>query len=157
MDVAATENEQEIFNIICKKYADNKLALFIRILQLESNPQMLLQKLDLSEFRNILDITDDIDNIGFVDYALEVKELVEAINITSKKKSCIEKVKQLVMDKKKVIIWCIFVDSQIFSGIRRRASGFSGVSPFYAKHGRKDGSIGNCCSGPVKEYYQAFW
>lgn len=111
MDVAATENEQEIFNIICKKYADNKLALFIRILQLESNPQMLLQKLDLSEFRNILDITDDIDNIGFVDYALEVKELVEAINITSKKKSCIEKVKQLVMDKKKVIIWCIFKDS----------------------------------------------
>lgn len=111
LDVFATEQEQEIFNIICKKYANNKLALFVRTLQLESNPKMLLQKLDLREFSSILDIADDIDKIDYIDLALDIKELVDAVDITSKKQACIDKTIQLVSQGKKVIIWCIFRDS----------------------------------------------
>ena len=111
LDVFATEQEQEIFNIICKKYANNKLALFVRTLQLESNPKMLLQKLDLREFSSILDIADDIDKIDYIDLAMDIKELVDAVDITSKKQACIDKTIQLVSQGKKVIIWCIFRDS----------------------------------------------
>ena len=111
LDVLATEQEQEIFNIICKKYANNKLALFVRTLQLESNPKMLLQKLDLREFSSILDIADDIDKIDYIDLAMDIKELVDAVDITSKKQACIDKTIQLVSQGKKVIIWCIFRDS----------------------------------------------
>ena len=111
LDVFATEQEQNIFNIICKKYANNKLALFVRTLQLESNPKMLLQNLDLREFSNILDITDNIDKIDYIDMAMDVKELVDAIDTTSKKQACIDKTIQLVSQGKKVIIWCIFRDS----------------------------------------------
>lgn len=111
LDVFATEQEQEIFNIICKKYANNKLALFVRTLQLESNPKMLLQKLDLREFSSILDIADDIDTIDYIDLAMDIKELVDAVDITSKKQACIDKTIQLVSQGKKVIIWCIFRDS----------------------------------------------
>lgn len=109
--ISATKEEQELFDVICKKYANNKLALFIRILQIESNPRMLLRSVDLSEFRSMLDINDDIDKIGFIDAEDEVKELVESIKITSKKQRCIEQAKSLVQENKKVIIWCVFKDS----------------------------------------------
>ncbi len=109
--ISATKEEQELFDVICKKYANNKLALFIRILQIESNPRMLLRSVDLSEFRSMLDINDDIDKIGFIDAEDEVKELVESIKITSKKQRCIEQTKSLVQENKKVIIWCVFKDS----------------------------------------------
>lgn len=109
--VRVTETEQKIFEIVSKKYRSNKLALFIRLLQLESNPKMLLEALDLNTFSSILDITDNIDEIDFVDYSKEIKELIQEISITSKKWKCVEQAKNLVQEGKKVIIWCIFIDS----------------------------------------------
>ena len=109
--VDATEKEQQVFDIIRKKYANNHLALFIRILQLESNPKMLLEALDLSAFSSVLDITDDVDEIDFVDYSIEIKNLINEINITTKKIACINQARKLVNEGKKVIIWCIFRDS----------------------------------------------
>lgn len=109
--VPATSEEQQLFDIVCKKYRSNKLALFIRLLQLESNPQMLLQALDLSAFSNILDIPDEIDEIDFVDYSADVKKLIDEMGITSKKKECINLTQQLVKEGKRVILWCIFKDS----------------------------------------------
>ena len=109
--VDVTEDEQKIFDIVCKKFRSNKLALFIRLLQLESNPYMLLQALDLSSFSSILDVGDDIDAIDFVDYSMEIKRLIDGMGITSKKKECIYLTRNLVQQRKKVIIWCIFKDS----------------------------------------------
>lgn len=109
--VLVSEKEQKIFDIICKKYRNNKLALFIRLLQLESNPKLLLQALDLNAFSSILDITDNIDDIDFVDYSEKIKKLINEISVTSKKNACINRVASLVQEGKKVIIWCIFTDS----------------------------------------------
>ena len=109
--VAVSIQEQRLFEILAKQYRNNKLALFIRLLQLESNPKLLLQAIDLKDFMSVLDLEGDIDQIDFVDYALEVRELINQMTITSKKKACIELIKKLVEEKKKVIVWCIFVDS----------------------------------------------
>jgi superfamily II DNA or RNA helicase len=109
--IDTTKEEQKLFEIITAKYRKNKLALFIRLLQLESNPEMLLRSIDLSEFQNILDITDDIDDIDFVDYSEDVKRLVESIKTTSKMKACVNHIENLVSEGKKVIVWCIFKDS----------------------------------------------
>jgi len=106
-----TDIEQQVFEILTKKYRNNQLALFIRILQLESNPKMLLEALDLNAFSSILDITDNIDGIDFVDYSNEIKELINGIAVTTKKKSCIDQVKKLVAEGKRAIVWCIFKDS----------------------------------------------
>lgn len=103
--------EQVLFDILCKKYRNAKLVLFIRILQLETNPQLLLEKLDLSEFSSILDITDDIDSIDYVDYSDDVVENIKSIDCTSKKNLCIKTVQNIVKSKKTVIIWCIFQNS----------------------------------------------
>ena len=52
-----------------------------------------------------------IDKIDYIDMAMDVKGLVDAIDTTSKKQACIDKTIQLVSQGKKVIIWCIFRDS----------------------------------------------
>lgn len=109
--IYTTENEKRVFDIVRKKYRNNKLALFIRILQLESNPKMLLEAIDLKDFSSVLDIDGEIDEIDFVDYAIEIQQLINEIEMTSKKKECLKLASQLVSEGKKAVIWCIFIDS----------------------------------------------
>lgn len=109
--IRVSNAEQRIFEVVCQMFRSNKLALFIRLLQLESNPKMLLQALDVNAFSNILEITDNIDDIDFVDYSKEILTAIQDVNISSKKLACINLVKKLVEEGKKVIVWCIFKDS----------------------------------------------
>lgn len=109
--VKTDENEQKLFEVVRKTYRSNKLALFIRILQLESNPKMLLQRLDLNAFSSVLDLEGDIDEIDFVDYSIEVQQVISQVKISSKKIACINLARNLVEQNKRVIIWCIFIDS----------------------------------------------
>lgn len=111
LDHMATQNENELLRILQLKYRKNKLALLIRILQMETNPKLLLKSLELSDFKCILDDTVEISEIDFVDYSETVKELINEINPTSKIKECIKIVRQLVELENPVIIWCIFKDS----------------------------------------------
>ena len=109
--VYASDDENKLFYILKQKYKNNILALFIRILQLETNPKLLLQKLELNDFKDLLEITDDEDSIDYVDFSGDVKELVNKIDVTSKKRKCVDLVRNLVTEGKVVIIWCIFTDS----------------------------------------------
>lgn len=111
--ISASENESRIFQILLLKYARNKLALIIRLLQLESNPQMLLKALDSNgeDFSDILDISGDIEDMEFKDYSEEIVSLIESVPKTRKFSACIEQAQKLFKENKPVIIWCIFVDS----------------------------------------------
>lgn len=109
--VTSTEDESKLFNIIRSKYRNNKLALFIRLLQLESNPKMILNTLDLNEFKDILEDSDNIDEIDFIDYSQEIKDKIKSIKVTSKMKACVNLIDELVSAGKSVITWCIFIDS----------------------------------------------
>ena len=80
------------------KYRGNKLALLVRILQLESNPQMLLKALDMSDFSYLLDDSEEISEIDFVDYSDEVKKLIETCGQTTKFQQCSELVSSLVLE-----------------------------------------------------------
>lgn len=111
LTVAANVSEQKVFEILCKKYRQDKLSLLIRVLQLESNPKLLLHKINLSDFKDVLNIADDIDKIAFEDYSEEIKKEIESIEISSKKNACIKQIQNLVSNNKSVIVWCIFQDS----------------------------------------------
>lgn len=122
-EVSANEAENQLFHILQLKYARNKLALIIRLLQLESNPAMLLDKLDLSDFADILDISAaDVADIDYVDYSEDVKQLIDSVASTSKFRACISLAEKLAEQKKPIIIWCIFVDSinHIASTLRKK-------------------------------------
>lgn len=109
----ASSIENELFHILLLKYAKNKLALIIRLLQLESNPQMLLKSLNLSEFSDILDISGELEQIDYVDFSEDVVSLIHKIGTSKKFNTCIEKALQLYKEHKPTVIWCIFVDSML--------------------------------------------
>lgn len=104
----ATSNENRAAEILYSKYQRNKFALIIRLLQLESCPELLLEKLDFSEFKDILDISIIPDELDYSDAASELKDIVQNIGTTVKTKKCIQLVQNLYQSNKPVIIWTLF-------------------------------------------------
>ena len=107
----ATPEENQLLHILRMKYRKNKLALLVRILQMESDPKLLLKSLDLSDFAYLLDDGVDTHEIDYADYSDEVKGLIESCDKTSKFNRCVELVTALIKENKPTIIWCIFVHS----------------------------------------------
>lgn len=108
---AANDTENKLLDILLKKYRKNKLALFIRLLQLESNPELLLKNLNFGDFKYLLDEDCEIDEIDYVDYSTEIIQLIKNCPASQKMERCINEVKNLVLQNKSVVIWCVFVDS----------------------------------------------
>lgn len=107
----AKSEENQLFQILQMKYRKNKLALLVRILQMESNPRLLLQSLDLADFAYLLDDSVEASEIDYADYGNEVKALIDSCGRTTKFQRCIDLAISLVGQCKTVIIWCMFVDS----------------------------------------------
>lgn len=107
----ATAEENRLLRILQMRYRKNKLALLVRILQMESNPKMLLETLDLADFAYLLDDSVDASEIDYADYSDEVKTLIESCGKTTKFKRCVELARSLAEQGKPVIIWCMFVNS----------------------------------------------
>lgn len=107
----AKPEEIRLLRILQMKYRKNMLALLIRILQMESNPNLLLQKLDLSDFAYLLDDSVDVSEIDYADYSNEVKALIESCGTTTKFRECVDLASSLIQQGKPVVIWCMFVNS----------------------------------------------
>ncbi len=109
----ASDLELKLYSEIVQRYRGNKLALIVRTLQLESDPRMLLDKLsDTKEF--FPDDSYDADASHMLDLAPtidDVEGIICKIEVSTKTKTCIESVRALVSEGKKVIVWCIFVKS----------------------------------------------
>jgi SNF2 family DNA or RNA helicase len=110
-DVEADSTENRLLKILGMKYRRNRLALVIRVLQLESDPKMLLQSLDLNDFRYLLDDSVDAEEIDFADYSDEVKSLIESSGETTKFRRCVDLAVELARQDKPTIIWCVFISS----------------------------------------------
>ena len=122
---AANDTENKLLDILLKKYRKNKLALFIRLLQLESNPELLLKNLNFNDFKYLLDEDREIDEIDYVDYSAEIIQLIKNCPASQKMESCINEVKNLVLQNKSVVIWCVFVDSINTLAERLESAGIS--------------------------------
>ena len=107
----AKVEENQLLRILQMKYRKNKLALLVRILQMESDPKLLLQSLDLADFAYLLDDSVETSEIDYADYSDEVKALIDACGRTTKFERCVELAASLAKQNKPVIIWCMFVDS----------------------------------------------
>lgn len=112
--VKATKEQDRLFYILKQVYGrKNMLPWFWRILQLESDPKMLLESLNPSDLEDVIDVdADDIEDIDFQDYSQELVELVEAQQgMTPKMTACIRRLEELVRAGKTAICWCIFCRS----------------------------------------------
>lgn len=109
----SSHEENEIYNILILAYRNNKLALIIRLLQLESNPKMLLKSLGENgeNYSDILDINCEIEDIKYKDFSDEIQKLINKIDKTQKFKKCLDIVLKLYNKNEQIIIWCIFINS----------------------------------------------
>ena len=79
-------------------------------MQLESSPSMLLEKLDLKEFEELLDLSGNHEDlVEYIDYSQDIEDLVNQIEITSKMQALLSLIKDIVSQSKTAITWCIFV------------------------------------------------
>ncbi len=110
--VIAGETENRLLQLLKMKYRKNKLGLFIRLLQMESDPKMLLQTLSLKDFAYLLD--DSVENteeIDYADYSEEIRTLIENCGDSVKFTACVNLAENTVLEGKTLIIWCVFRDS----------------------------------------------
>ena len=110
--VVASQEENELLAELKRNAGGNHLALIIRILQLESDPDMLFGAISDSDLAGLLE-DDDIkavkdDGLPQSDFH---RQLVDRSFPSQKETACIKKVKELVAAGKSVIVWCVFIRS----------------------------------------------
>ena len=100
---------EQIFDVLKMRYRKNKLALMLRVMQLETDPRMLLDDLDPAEYSWLLDENEETGEIDYVDYSEEIEEMILRAPASIKIEHCISLANRLHSEGKPVIIWCIFV------------------------------------------------
>lgn len=113
LNCVACDLEQRLFSKIIERYKDNRLALIVRILQMESDPSMLLDNISDSADYFSDDLADE-GNLRSLDLAPSMTDMADPVNeikISTKTSCCIDLVKKLTSEGKTVIVWCIFLRS----------------------------------------------
>lgn len=113
LKVKANSTEQKIINLMWKKWGHSPFKLYIRLIQLASNPSLLNKKISQNMFgdygdgiTNLNDLMDD--DPGF---SIEDKKLINSLPYSSKYIACVQKAANLMDAGKKIVIWCIFIDT----------------------------------------------
>ena len=111
VDVAATPDENTLMHVLYAS-CSNALALTIRTLQLESDPEMLGAAIDPEDLEFVLDqVGDDYSDIDYVDFSQTFSDAIDRCRPSSKTVACEELVADIVAKGRPVIVWCIFVRS----------------------------------------------
>ncbi|RHD56065.1 DEAD/DEAH box helicase [Collinsella intestinalis] len=112
IEVPASQEENELLVELKRATGENHLALIIRILQLESDSDMLFGAISESDLAGLLE-DDDVKAVR--DEGLPQndfnRQLVERSFPSQKELACIKKVEELVAAGKPVIVWCVFIRS----------------------------------------------
>lgn len=121
----ASDDEQDVLDLLWKKYRHSPLKLYIRLIQFSSNPELLTRSIEKSMFydpfgghdnenqdENLLFEYDDAMFDNIIDtYSKDELALLKKISSTRKFEAAIHKIDELVNNGKSVIVWCIFVDT----------------------------------------------
>lgn len=119
----ANEIEQAIIDLLWRKYSSMPLKLYVRLIQMSSNPQLLLRNINKGLFSDIETVDDekqenltfefDIEMVDTVTDSFNSNELelISKLKTTSKFEECIKTIDSLCKEDKTVLVWCIFVDS----------------------------------------------
>lgn len=113
--IAASWEEASMLRVLRRELQSDPLALIIRILQLESDPSMLLDTIPEADLAWIADNADcdaPKRKVTLDPPCLEKATLGTLGSVPSEKThECAKLARKLVLEKKSVIIWCIFKKS----------------------------------------------
>ncbi|GAA0460016.1 SNF2-related protein [Alkalibacillus silvisoli] len=115
--VTADEQEQQLLNLLYRKYGHSVFHLYIRLIQASVNPLLLLKSIDYIEMYGE-DVHHDEDhwdssNSDQIQFTTEEIDLIRSVSKTSKYDTAINLAHSLFREKKQSIIWCIFVDTML--------------------------------------------
>lgn len=114
--VRMNPQEEKLYEIIYKTFNSNSLLLYIRLMQASLNPKSVLKSLDYNEDYNELFGGVEYNNKSLVkgdNFTISKSDInfIENFGITTKFYKGIELIKELVSSGKKVLVWCVFVDT----------------------------------------------
>ena len=102
---------EKVLDVLKMRYRKNKLALMLRVMQLESDAKLLLENLDTREYAWLLSEDEETGEIDYVDYSDEIVGMIKALPPSQKANTCADIIATLATQGKKVIVWCVFVSS----------------------------------------------
>jgi hypothetical protein len=104
--------EQQIIDLLYRKYGHQVFLLYIRLIQAASNPALLLKSIEKNE---LFDVENDEAWYIFEDDPItfyeEEKMLIRSVSSTTKYREAIDIAEKLNQEGKQSIIWCMFVDT----------------------------------------------
>ena len=126
MRVQATPEENELLWVLKDEYKRSPLALIMRIMQLESNPQMLLAPVPEGDCLGFFDSDCSID-AEVPSFASDPSTIILIGKCTpsSKYLSCLAEIRSLAAEGKSVVVWCFFKKSMYSFERDLRAEGFA--------------------------------
>ncbi|PWI59335.1 helicase SNF2 [Bacillus subtilis] len=115
--IMTNEKEQQLLNLLYRKYGHSVFHLYIRLIQASVNPLLLMRSIDFVEMygedaNNSANPWNSVesDHIRFTEQEIE---LIRSVPKTSKYYKAIDLAHSLYQEKKQTIIWCIFVDTML--------------------------------------------
>lgn len=116
--VDPTQAENALLEMVWKAYR-NPLLKYIRLIQATSNPELLKKNISIGDLSSLYDDSDILGKPDFQSavsndfslYAKDQLDLINQIGLASKTKKAINLIEQLVFQKKKVLVWCLFIDT----------------------------------------------
>lgn len=112
-----TDKEQAVIDLLWRKYGREPFKLYIRLIQLSSNPSLLKKNISMEMFSNVDEDEDGLtfeylENMKDVPlYSNEDKLIIDRLSESTKFAKCLRKAESLIDEGKVIIIWCIFVDT----------------------------------------------
>ena len=111
--VPADSLEQDIIDLLYKKYGNNAFNLYIRLMQAASNPELLLKAINRVEMYGEEDKINIFNNFEKDDVVFTKDEIqiIRRVSTTSKYKAAIKLATNLNIEGKQCLIWCMFVNT----------------------------------------------
>lgn len=107
-----THDEQEVINLLYRKYGNSPFHLYIRLIQASTNPELLLKSIDFIEMYGE-DYMEDWDELQSetVSFSEDDVNIIRKVRETSKFQKAMKLVDKLHEENKQSIVWCMFVNT----------------------------------------------
>lgn len=109
--VIPSDKERALYHLIWET-SEDVFSAYIRLIEAASNPRLLKKKITVGSFDDAKENETGLDDDFAVEAASQsVISLAEEIGMASKTKRAIKKIAELASEGKRVLVWCLFLDT----------------------------------------------
>ncbi|MDK2819841.1 MAG: SWF/SNF helicase family protein, partial [Mycoplasmataceae bacterium] len=110
-NILMSNDEENLFKLIYREFKNsNPLEFIIRCMQASSNPKLLKTKISIE---NLNGFKNEEEEVGKEQKNNDMTNKTVSVNLeySSKFIECVNFIKKLVQKEKKIILWCIFIET----------------------------------------------